>query len=100
MKTFIKLGVLIGFICAITTPAFSADEKVMIMLGGKYCDAYLGNVQDALTKVAGVKAVDVKSMAGHAVVTIDSGKVKPEQLVTAVNGVKGDSWYCTGEVMK
>ena len=29
----------------------------MIMLGGRYCDAYLGNVQDALTKVAGVKTV-------------------------------------------
>jgi copper chaperone CopZ len=100
MKTFIKFGVLIGFICAITTPAVSADEKVMIMLGGKYCDAYLGNVQDALTKVAGVKAVDFKSMKGHAIVTIESGKVKPEQLATAVNGVKGDSWYCTGEVMK
>jgi copper chaperone CopZ len=100
MKTFIKLGVLIGLLCAIATPAISAEEKVMIMLGGKYCDAYLGNVQDALTKVAGVKAVDLKSMKGHAMVTIESGKVKPEQLATAVNGVKGDSWYCTGEVMK
>jgi mercuric ion binding protein len=100
MKTFIKLGVLIGFMCAITTPAFSADEKVMIMLGGRYCDTYLGNVRDALTKVSGVKAVDMKSMIGHAVVTVESGKVKPDQLVTAVNGVKGDGWYCTGEVMK
>ena len=52
----------------------------MIMLGGKYCEAYLGDVEDALTKVAGVKAVDFKSMKGHAVVTIESGKVKPEQL--------------------
>ena len=100
MNTFIKLGCLIGFACAMVTPAFAGEEKVMIMLGGRYCDAYLGNVQDALTKVAGVKAVDLKSMQGHAVVTVESGKVKPEQLVTAVNGVKGDGWYCTGEVMK
>lgn len=100
MRTFIKLGVLIGFMCAITTPAISAEENVMLMLGGKYCDAYLGNVRDALMKVAGVKAVDMKSMKGHAVVAVESGKVKPEQLATAVNGVKGDGWYCTGEVMK
>ena len=100
MKTFIKLGVLIGLMCAMATPVFAGEEKVMLMLGGKYCDAYLGNVQDALTKVAGVKAVDFKSMKGHAVVTIESGKVKPAQLVTVVNGVKGDSWYCTAEVMK
>ena len=39
-------------------------------------------------------------MKGHAVVTVESGKVKLEQLATAVNGVKGESWYRTGEVMK
>jgi len=100
MKTFVRLGCLIGFACAMATPVSAGEEKVMLMLGGKYCDAYVSNVQDALTKVAGVKAVDLKSMKGHAVVTIDSGKVKPAQLVTTVNGVKGDSWYCTGEVMK
>ena len=100
MNTFIKFGCLIGFVCAMATPVFAGEEKVMLMLGGKYCDAYLGNVETALKKLQGVKAVDFKSMAGHAIVTIESGKVKPEQLATAVNGVKGDSWYCTAEVMK
>ena len=100
MKIFVKFGCSDRILCAMATPAFAGEEKVMMMLGGKFCDAYLGDVQDALTKVAGVKAVDLKSMKGHAVVTIESGKVKPEQLATAVNGVKGDSWYCTGEVMK
>jgi periplasmic mercuric ion binding protein len=100
MKTFIKLGCLIGLVCAIATPVFAGEEKVMLMLGGKYCDAYLGDVEAALAKLSGVKAVDLKSMKGHAVVTVESGKVKPAQLVTAVNGVKGDSWYCTSEVMK
>ncbi len=100
MKTFIKLGLLIGFLCAITTPAISAEEKVTLMLGGKFCDSYLDDVRDALTKVPGVKAVDFKSMKGHAVVTVESGKAKPEQLATTVNGVKGDGWHCTGQVMK
>ena len=100
MKTFIKLGVLIGFMCAMATPVFAGEEKVMLMLGGKFCDGYWGDVEQALKRVAGVKTVDFKSMKGHAIVTIESGKVKPEQLATAVNGVKGDSWYCIGEVMK
>ncbi len=99
MKRFVVLGCLLGFACAMATPVFAGEQKVTLMLGGKYCDAYMGNVQDALTKVAGVKTVDLKNMKGHAVVTIESGKVKPAQLVTAVNGVKGDGWYCTGEVM-
>ena len=100
MNTFIKFGCVIGFACAMATPVFAGEEKVVLMLGGKFCDAYLGDVEVALAKVSGVKTVDLKSMKGHAVVTVESGKVKPEQLATAVNGVKGDSWYCTGEVMK
>ena len=100
MKTFIKLGFLIGLVCAMAMPVFAGEEKVMLMLGGRFCEAYLGDVEQALGRVAGVKTVDLKSMKGHAVVTVESGKVKPEQLATAVNGVKGESWHCTGEVMK
>jgi copper chaperone CopZ len=70
------------------------------MFGGKFCGAYLKDVRDALTNVDGVKAVDLKSIKGHAVVIVDSGKVKPEQLATAVSRVKGESWYCTGEIMR
>ena len=100
MKRFVKLICVIGLMCLMATPVIAGEEKVMLMVGGKYCDAYVGHVQYALTKVAGVKTVDLKSMKGHAVVTIEPGKVKPEQLVAAVKGVKGDSWYCTGDVMK
>ena len=100
MKRFVKLMCVIGLMCLMATPVIAGEEKVTLMLGDTYCDAYVGHVHDALTKVAGVKTVDLKSMKGHAVVTVESGKVKPAQLVSAVNGVKGDSWYCTGEVMK
>jgi periplasmic mercuric ion binding protein len=100
MNTIIKFGCLIGLTCALATPVFAGEEKVMVMLGGKFCEAYLGDVEAALTKLSGVKAVDVKSMKGHAVVTLDGKKVSAGQLAAAVNGVKGDGWYCTGEVMK
>jgi copper chaperone CopZ len=82
------------------TPVFAGEQKVMLMLGGKFCEAYLGDVEASLTKLPGVKAVDLKSMKGHAVVTIDGGKVTAGRLAAAVNGVKGDGWNCTGQVMK
>ncbi|NWF72257.1 MAG: cation transporter [Nitrospirae bacterium] len=100
MNTIIKMGCVIGFVCAVATPVFAGEQKVMVMLGGKFCEAYLGDVEVALAKVSGVRAVDVKSMKGHAVVTIDGEKVKGDQLAAAVNKVKGDGWHCTGEVMK
>ena len=78
----------------------AADQKVTLMLGGKHCDSYSNDVETALKKVPGVKNVDMKGMPGHAVVTIDTTKSKPEQAAEAVNGVKGDGWNCTGKVMK
>ena len=100
MNTIIKVGCLIGFACAMATPVFAGEQKIVLMLGGKFCEAYLGDVEGALSKVSGVKAVDVKSMKGHAVVTMDGEKVKVDQLAAAVNGVKGDGWHCTGQTMK
>src|SRR5262245_19470422 len=80
--------------------AQAADQKVTLMLGGKFCEAYLGDVRDALTKIPGVKNVDFKSMKGHAVVTVEGDKAKPEQLAKAVYEVKGDGWHCTAQAMK
>ena len=100
MNRIVKFGCLIGFVCGMATPVFAGEEKIIVMLGGKFCEAYLGDVEVALAKLSGVKAVDLKSRKGHAVVTINGEKVKADQLATAVNGVKGDGWHCTGQTMK
>ena len=99
MNRLIKLGCQIGFVCTIATSAFAGEETVTLMLGGKFGNAYLKDVREALTNVDGVKATDLKSIKGHAVVTLDSSKVEPEQLATAVSKVKDDSWYWTGKIM-
>jgi copper chaperone CopZ len=75
-------------------------HKVTLIPGGKFCDNYPEDVEIALKKVPGVKAVDLKSMPRHAVVETEPGKAKPDQLVAAVNGVKGSGWYCTAKLMK
>ncbi len=75
-------------------------HKVTLMLGGKFCDLYKSEVESALKKIAGVMAVDLKSLKGHAIVTADPDKVKPEQLTAVVNALKGDGWHCKAEVMK
>jgi hypothetical protein len=50
-----------------------------------------------------VKAVDLNSMGGQAIVSHD-GTVKSEDLMEAMKGVKGTKagvdWYCTAELMK
>ena len=81
-------------------PVVAADQQVILALGGKFCEFYGGDVQTALMKVTGVKAVDLNSKKGHAVVTVDNTKAKPTQLTDAVNAVKGDGWHCKAEIAK
>jgi len=84
----------------LSVQALAAEEKVTLALGGKFCEFYPDAIKDALQKVPGVTAVDFKSKKGHAVVSGDAEKIKPDQLVSAVNGVKGDGWHCKAELKK
>lgn len=93
-------GVSLGMALCLTSTALAAEQKVTLMLGGKFCDMYKEDVESALKKVAGVTAVDLKSMKGHAIVTGEAGKMKADQLTAAVNALKGEAWNCTAEVMK
>lgn len=93
------LAVAVGMFI-LTAQAWAADQKVTLMLGGKFCEFYPEAIDTALKNVSGVKSVDLKSKKGHAVVEVEAGKVKPEQLTDAVNAVKGDGWHCKAEVMK
>jgi hypothetical protein len=43
MHSIFKFSCLIGFACAIATPVFTGEQKVIVMLGGKFCEAYLGD---------------------------------------------------------
>jgi copper chaperone CopZ len=94
------MAVAVGFALAAAQAGAGSGDKTTLMLGGKFCEHYLGDVETALKKVPGVKSVDLKSMKGHAIVDSEAGKVKPGQLTEAVNKVKGDGWHCTAEAMK
>jgi copper chaperone CopZ len=88
----------LGILIAVATgQAWAADQKVTLELGGKMCDLYRPSVEAALKKVPGVTALDFKSVKGSVVVTADAS-VKPGKLEDAVNGVKGEGWFCEGKI--
>jgi copper chaperone CopZ len=99
-RILIEIVLLVALFSCVSMAQAAAEQKVMLMLGGTYCDVYLVDVESALKKVAGVTAVDLKSMKGHAIVMVENDKATANQLVKAVNGVKGDGWHCSAQVMK
>ncbi|MFQ5588981.1 MAG: hypothetical protein ACE5F7_09070 [Nitrospiria bacterium] len=46
-----------------------------------------------------VRAGDLEIVKGHAIVEVASDKVKPNQLIKAVQTIQGNGWYCTVELM-
>jgi hypothetical protein len=76
--------------------AEAAIQRVNIKLGGEYCKFYLLEVDKALKKVPGVKGVDFQTMKNHVIVTMMHGKVKPQQLLSAIHSVRGEGYNCTG----
>lgn len=80
--------------------AEAADQQVTLMLGGASCETHAREIRTALKRVEGVRAVDLDSMPGHAVIRTAAEGITPEQLTAAVAGAKGANWHCTAEVMK
>lgn len=91
----LSLALLAG--CA---PEPRTAPEVTLKLGGQFCESYADAVKSALMQVEGVKAVDLESTKGHAVVTGDPGAMKVGKLKDAVDGVKGEGWYCEATVVK
>lgn len=101
MKGIVAAIIVTGALCsALELAQAAAEQRITLMLGGSYCDLYLGEVESAVKKVSGVKAVDFKSMKGHAVVTVEGDKTTAKRLEAAVNGVKGEGWHCHAKAMK
>jgi copper chaperone CopZ len=75
------------------------EKRAVLSLTGQFCEFYLPQVEAALEKVPGVLAVDFKTVKGGAVVTYESGKLSPVALLTAVNSVRGQGYYCKGKVV-
>lgn len=74
--------------CCSTAP--TKDSKVTLKITGMTCDKCAAGVQNALKKVDGVKAAEVSLNKKQAVVTMDAAKVKPDQLIAAVDKAGGD----------
>lgn len=77
--------------------AEAATQRVAIELTGRYCLFHTYDVAEALKRVPGVLGVDMASLAHHAIVIMDAGKVNPDHLLAAVNKIKGEGYKCRGQ---
>ncbi len=99
------LGILSIFFIAIVTWGCDSNNsepeinptQVILKLGGKDCEFYLGAVDAALKKLKGVQKVDLSTRKSHALVKTD-GTLKAGEVVNAVDGLSGEGWKCEAEL--
>ena len=65
----------------------AVDSKVIIPVEGLSCASCSFAVRRALKKMDGVKSIERGPHEDEALVTYDASKVKPEQLVEAINSL-------------
>lgn len=79
--------------------ALAKDERVIINFTAKHCSFYRVDIEKALKALPGVKSVDFDTVRGGIIVTIELGKVRPVQLVTAINQMNAGEHHCSVELM-
>lgn len=105
MKTLSGRLVFVPFLAGVAivlsaVPARSTGKNVTIALKGNNCNWYLDDVKNALQKALGVSSIKFNSSQDKAIVSGDPHKLKASRLVSAVNALKGDGWYCKVNIVK
>jgi copper chaperone len=72
------------FLLMLTTALIAAEQKATINIEGMTCNGCVMSVTNALQKLDGVKAADVRLKPGDATVTYDDAQVKPAAMMDAI----------------
>ncbi|MCY1274639.1 mercuric transport protein periplasmic component [compost metagenome] len=78
-----KLAAFVALAAIVATPAWAAVQTVTLSVPGMTCAACPITVKKALTKVEGVRQVDVSFDKREAVVTFDDAKTSVQKLTEA-----------------
>lgn len=91
----------ISFIASLLlTSAEASTQRVALMLSGPSCEADHKALQQDLEKIPGVKAVDLLSLPGFALLDIEAGTADSNELTSAVNRENRLSRQCRAQVME
>jgi hypothetical protein len=80
--------------------AGASIERTTLMLAGAGCQRLHEDVEEALRRLAGVRAVDTKSVPGHVLIDVERGRVTAEQLAAEVARLAGSDEFCRASVME
>lgn len=96
---FVRLILAWGVIC-LPSLAYAADERISLMLTGVACPQSHAILAHKLTRVPGVRQIDLHAVPDHALIDADTAVVDAESLATQVNDILSAQPPCHAAIMK
>ena len=82
------------------TSAEAATQRVALMLSGPSCEEDQKAIRQDLEMMHGVKAVDLLSLRGFALLDVDAETASPDELISAVNREHREPRQCRAQIME
>lgn len=79
---------------------YAADERVSLMLTGVACPQSHAILEHTLTRVPGVRQIDLHAVPDHVLIDADIAVVDAESLATQVNDILSAQPPCHAMIMK
>jgi hypothetical protein len=86
--------------CLLNASAEASEQRVALMLSGSSCEENRKTLQQYFKTVHGVKAADLGSVPGFALVDIEAGTTTPDELTAAFNHASAISSQCQAQIME
>ena len=80
--------------------AASSFERIALQLNGPLCSSHQATIQLVLSPLSGVRAVDLSSVPGHALVDIDTDVLSAQDLIVTVRNLWHNENACLVEPMQ
>jgi hypothetical protein len=80
--------------------AASPVERIALQLNGSQCRSQHANILSALSPIPGVRAIDLSSVPGHALVDIDTAALSAQNLIETIRHLWHHQDACLVEPME
>ena len=94
------MSICIPFISSPTHSAASSPERIALQLKGSLCRSQHANILSTLSPLPGVRAIDLSSVPGHALVDIETDVLPAQHLVETVRRLWHNEDACLIEPMQ
>ncbi len=81
-------------------PAHASDDRIALLLTGDACALSHGALKQKLSRVAGVRQIDLHAVPNHALIDADTAVVDADSLASQVNDILAAQPPCRATPLK